>query len=167
MKPSAQYPWGSAAPESSRGNFHHQNWDATPVDAHPAGASAFGVEDLIGNGWEWTSTRIRSLAWIQAFLVLSRLLGQFFRRQTFRDEGRIAANRCLHAAAIFPQLVPAALPARVRYFPLHGGIDHGIALRECRPQALRAQSLSEFCSDVVMGLSHPGQKELPSKYLYD
>jgi ergothioneine biosynthesis protein EgtB len=50
------YPWGGAPPESSRGNFHHQNWDATPVDAHPAGASAFGVEDLIGNGWEWTST---------------------------------------------------------------------------------------------------------------
>jgi ergothioneine biosynthesis protein EgtB len=50
------YPWGGAPPGSSRGNFHHQNWDATPVDAHPAGASAFGVEDLIGNGWEWTST---------------------------------------------------------------------------------------------------------------
>jgi L-histidine Nalpha-methyltransferase len=30
-----------------------------------------------------------------------------------------------------------------------------------------AQNLSEFCSDVVVGLSHPGQKELPSKYLYD
>ena len=31
--------------------------------------------------------------------------------------------------------------------------------------AIRARS--EFSSDVVMGLSHPGQKELPSKYLYD
>jgi L-histidine N-alpha-methyltransferase len=30
-----------------------------------------------------------------------------------------------------------------------------------------SQFLSEFCSDVVMGLSHSGQKELPSKYLYD
>jgi L-histidine Nalpha-methyltransferase len=29
------------------------------------------------------------------------------------------------------------------------------------------RAMSEFCSDVVMGLSHPGQKELPSKYLYD
>ncbi len=29
------------------------------------------------------------------------------------------------------------------------------------------QFLSEFCSDVVVGLSQPGQKELPSKYLYD
>lgn len=29
------------------------------------------------------------------------------------------------------------------------------------------RALSEFCSDVVTGLSHSGQKELPSKYLYD
>src|SRR5271157_1669572 len=29
------------------------------------------------------------------------------------------------------------------------------------------QALAEFCSDVVVGLSQPGQKELPSKYLYD
>lgn len=29
------------------------------------------------------------------------------------------------------------------------------------------RSLSEFSSEVVVGLSHPGQKELPSKYLYD
>jgi dimethylhistidine N-methyltransferase len=27
--------------------------------------------------------------------------------------------------------------------------------------------IAEFCSDVVLGLSQPGQKELPSKYLYD
>lgn len=32
---------------------------------------------------------------------------------------------------------------------------------------LSSQFLSEFCSDVVVGLSHQGQKELPSKYLYD
>jgi L-histidine N-alpha-methyltransferase len=29
------------------------------------------------------------------------------------------------------------------------------------------RALSQFCSDVVTGLSQPGQKELPSKYLYD
>ncbi|MGH9740010.1 MAG: L-histidine N(alpha)-methyltransferase [Candidatus Acidiferrales bacterium] len=29
------------------------------------------------------------------------------------------------------------------------------------------RELPEFCSDVVIGLSHAGQKELPSKYLYD
>ncbi len=30
-----------------------------------------------------------------------------------------------------------------------------------------SEFLSEFSSDVVVGLSHSGQKELPSKYLYD
>jgi L-histidine Nalpha-methyltransferase len=35
------------------------------------------------------------------------------------------------------------------------------------PAIPATQVLSEFCSDVVVGLSHPGQKELPSKYLYD
>lgn len=26
------------------------------MDAHPKGASGYGVKDMIGNGWEWTST---------------------------------------------------------------------------------------------------------------
>ena len=30
-----------------------------------------------------------------------------------------------------------------------------------------SRALAEFSSDIVAGLSHSGQKELPSKYLYD
>jgi len=33
--------------------------------------------------------------------------------------------------------------------------------------AVSGQALDEFCADVVIGLNHPGQRELPSKYLYD
>jgi len=32
---------------------------------------------------------------------------------------------------------------------------------------LASQALAEFSSDVLVGLGQPGQKELPSKYLYD
>jgi L-histidine Nalpha-methyltransferase len=32
---------------------------------------------------------------------------------------------------------------------------------------ISSQALAEFSADVVLGLSQPGQKELPSKYLYD
>jgi L-histidine N-alpha-methyltransferase len=32
---------------------------------------------------------------------------------------------------------------------------------------ISSQALAEFSTDVVLGLSQPGQKELPSKYLYD
>jgi L-histidine Nalpha-methyltransferase len=35
------------------------------------------------------------------------------------------------------------------------------------PASPSTQILSEFSSDVMVGLSQPGQKELPSKYLYD
>jgi gamma-glutamyl hercynylcysteine S-oxide synthase len=51
-----QYPWGNIAPAHSAGNFNFKRWDPEPVDANPNGDSAFGVSQLVGNGWEWTST---------------------------------------------------------------------------------------------------------------
>ena len=50
------YPWGEEPPGERHGNFDFRSWDPSPVGAHPAGASAFGVYDLVGNGWEWTRT---------------------------------------------------------------------------------------------------------------
>lgn len=50
------YPWGDEAPEARHGNFDFHHWDPSPAGAHPEGASAFGVQDLLGNGWEWTRT---------------------------------------------------------------------------------------------------------------
>ena len=51
-----RYPWGDDDPDSTRGNFDFAGWDPTPVGAFPEGVSAFGVHDLLGNGWEWTSS---------------------------------------------------------------------------------------------------------------
>jgi ergothioneine biosynthesis protein EgtB len=51
-----EHPWGDAAPGAEHGNFGFRLWSPGPVGAHPAGASAFGVHELVGNGWEWTST---------------------------------------------------------------------------------------------------------------
>ncbi len=53
---SEPFPWGAEEPSPRRGNFDFARFDPEPVDAHPAGESAWGVADLIGNGWEWTST---------------------------------------------------------------------------------------------------------------
>ena len=50
------HPWGDQPPDTTRGNFGFANWDPVPVGSYPAGASAWGVHDLVGNGWEWTST---------------------------------------------------------------------------------------------------------------
>ena len=51
-----EYPWGSSDPVSSHGNFDFHYWDPISVNATPAGDSDFGVSQLVGNGWEWTST---------------------------------------------------------------------------------------------------------------
>jgi len=50
------YPWGNEPPTERHGNFDFRSWDPSPVGSHPAGASAFGLHDLVGNGWEWTRT---------------------------------------------------------------------------------------------------------------
>jgi ergothioneine biosynthesis protein EgtB len=50
------YPWGEAGPARQFGNFDFQSFDPAPCGAHPDGASAFDVHDLVGNGWEWTRT---------------------------------------------------------------------------------------------------------------
>lgn len=50
------YPWGEEPPEARHGNFNFYHRDLVPVTATPAGDSAFGVSQLVGNGWEWTSS---------------------------------------------------------------------------------------------------------------
>ena len=50
------YPWGhqwdpSAVPEPDKNRTMR---GPDPVDAHPKGASPFGVMDLVGNVWQWT-----------------------------------------------------------------------------------------------------------------
>jgi ergothioneine biosynthesis protein EgtB len=49
-------PWGDEEPDATRGHFDFAGFDPVPVGSHPAGASAWGVQELVGNGWEWTST---------------------------------------------------------------------------------------------------------------
>lgn len=50
------YPWGNASPERRHGNFDFGLWSPAPVGASPAGASRWGIFDLVGNGWELTDT---------------------------------------------------------------------------------------------------------------
>ena len=53
---SGNIPWGDAPPDASRGLFDFASWSPVAAGRHPAGQSAWGVHDLMGNGWEWTST---------------------------------------------------------------------------------------------------------------
>jgi iron(II)-dependent oxidoreductase len=61
-----RYPWGDEAPGARHGNFDLQKWEPSPVGSHPAGVSALGVHDLVGNGWEWTRTTFAPFAGFEA-----------------------------------------------------------------------------------------------------
>jgi ergothioneine biosynthesis protein EgtB len=55
------FPWGNASPERRHGNFGFASWAPTPVGSNPAGASRWGISELVGNGWELTDTPLMPL----------------------------------------------------------------------------------------------------------
>ena len=81
------FPWGDVAPTGSLGNFDFARWDPTPVGAFPAGASAFGVSDLIGNGWEWTRTEFAPFPGFEAFAFYPGYSANFFDGQHYVMKG--------------------------------------------------------------------------------
>ncbi len=73
-----EYPWGNEGPGPEHGNFDFQHWDPTPVGAYPAGASAFGVHETIGNGWEWTSSVFEPFSGFEPHPLYSGYSADFF-----------------------------------------------------------------------------------------
>jgi iron(II)-dependent oxidoreductase len=57
MAPSKrEYPWGTASPSPQTAHLDGWGRDTIPVGGLPAGDSAFGCRQMIGNVWEWTGT---------------------------------------------------------------------------------------------------------------
>ena len=51
-----RYPWGDDLPTSDRANLDWAGGGTIDVRALPQGDSAFGLRQMLGNVWEWTST---------------------------------------------------------------------------------------------------------------
>jgi len=81
------YPWGDNAPAARLGNFNFASWNSAPVNAFPAGQSAFGVRGLLGNGWEWTSTEFAPFPRFEPFPFYPGYSANFFDGKHFVMKG--------------------------------------------------------------------------------
>jgi len=81
------YPWGREAPNSRLGNFDFHRWHPAPVNAFPEGQSAFGVQGMLGNGWEWTSTVFAPFQGFEPFAFYRGYSADFFDGKHFVMKG--------------------------------------------------------------------------------
>ena len=89
-----RFPWGDAEPTPSAGVFDFTSWDPEPAGSHPAGSSAWGVEDLAGNGWEWTATTFAPFPGFRAMASYPEYSSDFFDGQHFVMKGASPATAC-------------------------------------------------------------------------
>ncbi len=81
------YPWSSAESHAKLGNFDFARWDPVPVTAFPDSESAFGVADMVGNGWEWSSTPFAPFPGFEPFPFYRGYSADFFDGKHFVMKG--------------------------------------------------------------------------------
>jgi iron(II)-dependent oxidoreductase len=85
-------PWGDVEPQDVHGVFDFSSWDPQAAGSHPQGSSAWGVEDLVGNGWEWTGTTFAPFPGFRAMASYPEYSADFFDGKHFVMKGASPAT---------------------------------------------------------------------------
>ncbi|HEV7824118.1 MAG TPA: ergothioneine biosynthesis protein EgtB [Mycobacteriales bacterium] len=64
---SRRYPWGDEDPTPAHANLGQRHLQPAEAGAYEAGESAYGVRQLIGDVWEWTSSGFHAYPGFSAF----------------------------------------------------------------------------------------------------
>jgi len=63
----ATYPWGDDDPTPAHANLGQRHLQPAPVGTYPAGVSAHGVHQLMGDVWEWCDSGFHSYPGFEMF----------------------------------------------------------------------------------------------------
>jgi formylglycine-generating enzyme required for sulfatase activity len=80
-----RYPWGSTRPASHLAVYGRRYNATEPADSRPAGTSPYGVQDMLGNLREWTSTILKPYPYRHDD-----------GREPFRGDGRVVVRGASH-----------------------------------------------------------------------
>ncbi|MGI8680493.1 MAG: ergothioneine biosynthesis protein EgtB [Jatrophihabitans sp.] len=107
-----RWPWGSADWTPALANLGGDSLHPAPVGAYPAGASAYGVEQLMGDVWEWTSSRF------EAWPGFTPMLYRQYSAPFFGGDFRVlrGGSWAVAGAAIRPSFRNWDLPIRRQIF---------------------------------------------------
>jgi len=83
----AEWHRASEGADFAAGNFDARRFDPEPVDANRTSVSRWGVEDLCGNGWEWTSSPFRPFPGFEPFSFYPGYSANFFDEEHFVLKG--------------------------------------------------------------------------------
>ena len=62
-----RYPWGDQPPDATRANLGQRHFRPAPVGAYPAGVSAYGCHQMLGDVWEWTVSDLAGYPGFRSF----------------------------------------------------------------------------------------------------
>ncbi len=165
-----EFPWGSQQPTPAHGNFNFAHFGPTNVMAHPASRSYWGLYDLLGNGWEWTSTPFQGFPRFEPMLsTYPGYSADFFDGKHFvlRGGSFATVNEELRRSfrnwyqGRYPFVFSAFRPVR----PVVAVHTSGNMVR-LEEAASEEDTRREFAAHVKHGLSLPLPK-LSSLYFYD
>ena len=133
---SRRYPWGDEDPGAEHANLGQRHLRPAPAGAYPAGASPLGVQQLIGDVWEWTASDFRP----------TRASARSRTASTPRSSSA-PTTRCCAAARSAPTQVACRGTFRNWDYPIRRQIFAGF--RCARDAAARGAGLTPMCRHLA------------------
>ena len=88
----AEYHRAAEGVDLAAGHSNFTMWDPVPAGARPLGTSRWGVHDLVGNGWEWTSTIFAPFPGFEPMATYPEYSADFFDGQHYVLKGASPAT---------------------------------------------------------------------------